>query len=142
MQTFLPYRSFERSLKVLDSKRLGKQRLEAMQLVRSIENPTGKGWMNHPARLQWIGYLDALKLYFNISVDEWVSRGYNNTMSKYDIPVEIEYPWWLGKRRFHSSHRSRLLAKDYEFYSKYGWKDDPTAGYWWPVTKDNMRSKR
>ena len=37
MQTFLPYADFERSAKSLDYKRLGKQRVEAMQLIKAIE---------------------------------------------------------------------------------------------------------
>ena len=41
MQTFLPYDSFEESASVLDWKRLGKQRVEAMQIVNAIEKQTG-----------------------------------------------------------------------------------------------------
>ena len=36
MQTFLPYPDFRESLESLDYKRLGKQRVEALQLVKSI----------------------------------------------------------------------------------------------------------
>jgi len=36
MQTFLPYPDFEASLRALDYRRLGKQRLEALQLIRAI----------------------------------------------------------------------------------------------------------
>ena len=32
MQTFLPYADFQRSAQVLDYKRLGKQRVEALQI--------------------------------------------------------------------------------------------------------------
>jgi len=54
MQTFLPYPDFAQSLRVLDSRRLGKQRLEAMQLLRAIsgwfglEPPSRRG---HVARI-------------------------------------------------------------------------------------------
>ena len=88
MQTFLPYPDFVQSAKALDYRRLGKQRLEAMQLVNSTnklaDNPNAKvGWMNHPARFMWIGYMDALKLYHNVCIQEWVARGYNNNMKLY-----------------------------------------------------------
>ena len=36
MQTFLPYKSFVKSLNCLDNKRLGKQRVEAMQILNAI----------------------------------------------------------------------------------------------------------
>ena len=39
MQTFLPYPSFDASAKVLDYRRLGKQRVEAYQILNTI---TGK----------------------------------------------------------------------------------------------------
>ena len=36
MQTFLPYKSFTKSAQVLDYKRLGKQRVEAMQIFNAL----------------------------------------------------------------------------------------------------------
>jgi hypothetical protein len=36
MQTFLPYPDFRESLQVLDNKRLGKQRVEAYQIISAI----------------------------------------------------------------------------------------------------------
>ena len=41
------------------------------------------------------------------------------------------FPYWLGKEEFHSSHRANLLRKDYEFYSKYKWKENPKSHYVW-----------
>ena len=43
MQTFLPYPDFIASARVLDSKRLGKQRVEALQVLRGLIRP-GYGW--------------------------------------------------------------------------------------------------
>jgi hypothetical protein len=139
MQTFLPYQEFDKSAQVLDYKRLGKQRLEAMQLVNSIlkleQNPDIKvGWHNHPARKMWIGYLDSLKYYCNIMIDEWQKRGYNNNMTKYTIPDSFSLPPWLGDDKIHSSHRANLLRKDFNFYSKFGWTESPETPYYWPVT--------
>jgi hypothetical protein len=48
MQTFLPYESYARSAAVLDRQRLGKQRVEAMQILRVLAGETA-GWGNHPA---------------------------------------------------------------------------------------------
>ncbi len=48
MQTFLPFPSFHASAAVLDVRRLGKQRVEAVQVLRGLVVP-GYGWRRHPA---------------------------------------------------------------------------------------------
>ena len=48
MQTFLPYPDFVASARCLDRRRLGKQRVEVLQLLRALLVP-GSGWANHPA---------------------------------------------------------------------------------------------
>ena len=130
MQTFLPYEDFEQSAKVLDWRRLGKQRVEGMQIINAINNPNKQGWQNHPITVMWRPYLSALKLYTNIIIMEWESRGYNNNMKIYDVNNMVK-PHWLGKEEFHSSHRANLLRKDYEYYSKFGWKEDSGNPYVW-----------
>ena len=138
MQTFLPYPSFYESLKVLDNKRLGKQRLEAMQLVNSTlkleATPNAKiGWANHPARTMWRGYLDALKMYHNLAIQEWIIRGFKNTMKTYEIPEVVTLPHWIGREDVHASHRSNLIRKDPIWYGKFGWSEPSTMEYVWPV---------
>lgn len=137
MQTFLPYKSFTISAKCLDQKRLGKQRVEAKQIINVLEKlKLGEKpkWSNHPAVRMWNGYIKALKLYHNACIDEWIYRGFNNTMKMYKVrPFDVKYPEWLDDKRLHISHRSRLVAKDSEFYSQYGWKVDVEMPYWWPV---------
>ena len=69
MQTFLPTRNFRTSAKLLDYRRLGKQRVEGLQLINSLSpDYDKKGWLNHPARLMWVGYENALKHYTNIMI--------------------------------------------------------------------------
>jgi hypothetical protein len=137
MQTFMPYPSFEQSARVLDYKRLGKQRLEAKQILRIVSGMTPDlRWRNHPAVKMWIGYEEALKLYTNEMILEWVNRGYKNTMEIYDIK-DVVYPWWFGNEDFHRSHRSRLLAKNFDFYLPYFPEDIGFNGskYFWPVSE-------
>ena len=129
MQTFLPYKDFKQSMEHLDNKRLGKQRVEAMQILKAIYIPD-YGWRNHPAGKMWMDYPESLKSYMNDSIDEWIKRGFNNTMQKADTE-NIIHPHWLGDERLHSSHRSNLLRKDYDYYSKYGWKEDSEMPYYW-----------
>ncbi len=132
MQTFLPYPDFAQSLRVLDSRRLGKQRLEAMQLLRAI-SADGSGWSRHPAAAMWRGYTNALKQYHNLAMDEWVRRGYLNRMPKQVIRGKITYPLWLGDESFHASHRSNLLRKDREYHGAFGWLEPDDLPYVWPV---------
>jgi len=137
MQTFLPYPSFEETAAILDYRRLGKQRVEAFQLHTIITQPDYRGhWVNHPAVKMWRGYEDALKLYVNVMIAEWVRRGYRNTMLFYDIHQEMDdivFPWWLGDPLFHDSHKSNLLRKFPEYYSQFHWDVPDDLPYVWPV---------
>ncbi len=134
MQTFLPYPNLKKSLKCLDSQRLGKQRVEAFQILNILLNRTEKkGWKNHPAVKMWAGYENALKLYFNKAVKLWISRGYKNNMKLEIIEGKIRFPEWFGNEKFHSSHKSNLLRKDNEFYSKFKWKEKSGLPYVWPM---------
>jgi len=129
MQTFLPYPDFEKSLRALDYRRLGKQRVEAYQILRAIR--MGGGWRNHPATNMWRGHVNALKLYHNLCIAEWVRRGYRNRMNKMKITGPVSYPPWFGREDFHAAHRSNLLRKDPEFYGRYGWSEPPDLPYLW-----------
>jgi hypothetical protein len=138
MQTFLPYRNFQKTAKALDRQRLGKQRVEAWQILQAITNKD-YGWQNHPAVKMWRGYEVALSEYGIDVCKEWIDRGYKDTLLErfedffiqQDIPVE--YPDWLGHEIFHSKHRGTLLYKNYEWYSQFGWTETPLYEYFWPV---------
>jgi hypothetical protein len=141
MQTFLPYPNIEKSLKALDSKRLGKQRVEAYQILNILLKRTKtKGWRNHPAVRMWKGHVNALKLYFNKSVETWVSRGCKNTMKLEKIRGRIVFPKWFGNNNFHSAHKSNLLRKAKEYYQNLGWKTPDNLPYIWPVKKSPKRA--
>lgn len=133
MQTFLPYPSFADSLDCLDYRRLGKQRVEAYQIINTLEGKS-KGWIDHPATRMWADNIDALKLYFNTAIAKWIKRGYKNNMKTYDVSADVNMPSWIGNFCLHSSHRSNLLRKDPVFYKQYGWNDPHNLEYVWPVT--------
>ena len=135
MQTFLPYASFEDAATVLDYRRLGKQRVEGVHILRILSTPDYVGaWMNHPAVKMWRGYENALKLYVNIMIKTWQERGYRNTLPSYEInPDEICFPWWLGDERLHASHKSNLLRKDAAYYRQFNWNVPDDLPYFWPV---------
>jgi hypothetical protein len=137
MQTFLPYKSFNESAQCLDYRRLGKQRIEAKQLLQILLSETDKkGWRNHPALLMWKGYENSLAYYGMIICEEWIRRGYkDNQLDYFKERSNIDnviLPHWLDDN-FTKSHRSNLLRKDKEFYSKYGWDVPDDLEYIWPT---------
>lgn len=133
MQTFLPYDDFNKSAKCLDYRRLGKQRVEAYQVYRVISGTrTTGGWINHPVINMWTGFCDALADYHNVMIREWISRGYVNNMKFIYVSDSYELPKFIGCEDFHDSHRSNLLKKDYNFYSRYNWEVPDNLPYLWP----------
>ncbi len=131
MQTFVPYPSFTLTALVLDYRRLGKQRVEARQIIHALHNPRN-AWRNHPAVRMWRGYEPALRAYGNTMIREWVRRGYRNAMPL--LPVRrLRYPPWFGRADVHLSHQSMLLAKEPAWYARFDWDVEPGIGYVWPV---------
>ena len=123
VNTFLPFSDFRKVAKCLDDKRLLKQRVEAYQIIEILKkhrkSPSLKiAWLNHPATQMWKGYDSALKLYYNTILDEVKSRGFKNTMKKYQVRSQVKIPWWMDYLPFHKSHQASLLRKDKKYYSK------------------------
>ena len=156
MQTFLPWDDFFDSAGTLDRLRLGKQRVEAMQILNALEGsqphrfPTSIelfgpqiGWVNHPAVLMWKNYEHALCLYGIEVCNEWTSRGYKDGVRNrfleflekhYTSGVQpVPMPPWLGREEFHESHRAALVAKDHGHYSELFPGTAGKLNYWWPT---------
>lgn len=130
MQTFLPYPDFRESAFCLDRLRLGKQRVEAVQILRTLRGDSD-GWKNHPAVRMWRGYESALAMYADAMITEWMRRGYRNTLVVQRPHVAVQ-PMWLGDAEFHDSHKSNLLRKDPTHYGRFGWEVEPNMAYVWP----------
>lgn len=130
MQTFLPVPDFTESAKILDYRRLGKQRIEAQQIYNTLIK--GGGWEHHPAVKMWRGFENCLLAYFNAMVEEWIRRGFKNTRKIMPLPDLYPKPPWLGLDEFHASHRSNLLRKNPVYYEKFGWVEPPDLPYYWP----------
>lgn len=136
MQTFLPYPDFRESAACLDNRRLGKQRVEALQILNILAGKSA-GWKNHPAVLMWRGHEKAIRQYLRAVILEWKRRGFKNSIR---IPRKMallpaDLPPWIGRRKFHASHRSNLLRKDPYHYGQFGWKVDIDLPRYWPVRK-------
>lgn len=141
MQTFLPYPDFAQTARCLDVRRHGKMRVEGMQILQTLTGLNkSNAWANHPAVKMWRGYEIALAHYVYALCDEWTGKGYKDTCKgKVQDIIATHYagqplvmPPWLGRYDFHRSHRSNLLRKNYDWYSKY-FRDVPTSlPYVWP----------
>ena len=137
MQTFLPYLTFTRCAKCLDYKRLGKQRLECLQILRTLNGET-RGWQTHPAVLMWDGYTEALVEYGVACCDEWKRRGYQDNLRDrirtYSEGWDIEpvRPPWLT-HRFCLAHRSNLIRKAPDYYRPLWPNILDNLPYIWPV---------
>jgi hypothetical protein len=136
VQTFLPYQSCVKSASVLDMRRLGKQRVETLQILRCLVLGNS-GWQHHPAVKMWKGYELFLSHYGCCICREWIKRGYQDTcLGKIKNTIREDDNWppnWFGDDRLHSSHRSKLLNKNPVWYSQFGWTEKPDMNYFWPV---------
>jgi hypothetical protein len=159
VQTFLPYPGFAESAAVLDRARLGKQRVEALQVLRGLTVP-GYGWRHHPAVRMWCGYEEALVRYGLEVCAGWVAEGHTDTcaatlatdFTRYRPGAAVrvqerlaengELPPWLGDPGFHRSHRSALVRKAPEVYTPLFPDVPDDLPYVWPVSDRACRQLR
>ncbi|WP_200947774.1 MSMEG_6728 family protein [Phycicoccus sp. Root101] len=149
MQTFLPYADFERSARALDHKRLGKQRVETIQVIRALTRP-GYGWANHPAVLMWRGFEEALGRYGFTCCQAWAELGFGDTCAltiatdlraagvdtvrtQPELAAAEAMPPWLGDEAVHRSHQSALVRKAPEHYRPLFPDIPDDLPYVWPV---------
>ncbi|EJZ08172.1 MSMEG_6728 family protein [Mycolicibacterium vaccae] len=151
MQTFLPCPAFADSARVLDTRRLGKQRVETIQILRAL-TVAGYGWRHHPAAAMWAGYEEALVRYGLEVCGVWCAQGRVDTCAatlaadltagtglttirSYDeLTVADELPPWLGDRQFHLSHQSALVRKDPAHYRPLFPDVPDDLPYMWPAS--------
>ncbi|MET9155012.1 MSMEG_6728 family protein [Streptomyces griseoflavus] len=149
MQTFLPYPGFQESALVLDRRRLGKQRVEAIQVLRGLIVP-GYGWRRHPAVRMWTGYEEALVRYGLDICRVWRDLGHQDSCAatlvadlagvrpgapvrgQRELAEAGELPPWLGEEAVHRSHRSALLRKDPDVYRERFPGEPDDLPYVWP----------
>lgn len=144
MQTFLPYSIYNLCVRCLDYRRLGKQRVECIQILKTnLGLTTSKAWKNHPAVLMWKNNLYNLCEYSIIICKEWIKRGYKDNCLKQILNLKTmvnedknSKPFWLGNLDFHLSHQSNLLRKKPEYYGKYFPGIPNNLPYIWPVRKE------
>ncbi len=149
----MPYADFARSAVVLDNVRLGKQRVETLQIMQVLtrlrwDNNSGvieafepKGWRTHPVVLMWRGFAGALMGYQSAVCSEWAERGFTDTcavktaglLAESGFPTAATPPPWLGEPALHLSHRSNLVRKDPRLYGPRFVGVPADLPYVWPV---------
>jgi hypothetical protein len=133
MQTFLPYSSFTASAAALDNRRLGKQRVECLQILTALSNPS-YGWQNHPATKMWRDCKGSLVIYAQSICLEWRSRGFNDTclekVSCFAGPLG-DLSWITPD--LCRSHQSNLVRKDQDYYGPLFPGVPNDLPYIWPV---------
>jgi Pyrimidine dimer DNA glycosylase len=149
MQTFTPYSDFQATARALDTKRLGKQRVEVIQIVRALTVP-GYAWATHPAVLMWKGYEEALGRYGLTMCEVWTERGFGDTCantiiqdlrtfgidtirSAGELATAGALPSWLFDPELLRSHQSALVRKDPEHYRQLFPDVPDDVDYVWPV---------
>jgi len=141
MITFCPLADLEAIARLLDDVRLNSQRTEAGAILKWLRNP------DRYARFQksgfctmWARNLDALAVYYNAMLREWLRRGGKTVISEFDVTVlgredEVEFPSWWEDERLHRNHRVALLCKDPQHYGRFFAEAVPEDGvydYIWP----------
>jgi hypothetical protein len=130
MQTFLPYKDFDKSAEALDNKRLNKQILECYQILKVLSNPDPRaGWRNHPAVKMWRGFEHLLLNYTYTMVREADKRGIKTDKNVENIMALVasegmywglEIPEWYSNditmKRLTTTHKANLYKKDPMFY--------------------------
>lgn len=142
MQTFMTHDNYMDTAKALDNKRLGKQRVEAYQILKALRgdyNDTG-AWVNHPATVMWRGHEYELSLYGLTIAVEFCERGFDgwhmmttfNDINAQLSPTNTEkYPWWVNDELLRYTHQSNLVRKNADYYDMF---DVPNnIPYVWPL---------
>jgi hypothetical protein len=141
--------------RTLDRRRLGKQRVETLQVLRALVIP-GYGRRHHPAAKMWTGYTEALTRYGLEVCAVWQETGAADTCagklldrygsaavrSQAELAAAGELPPWLGDDAVHRSRRPALVRKDPGHYRR--WFPDVPADlpYVWPPSDRSPAARR
>ena len=110
-------------------------------------------YLNHPAVKMWAGYEDLLALYYNVFLEHAIEAfsintdlkpiknshvtEYKKLLSRTDLSEGTapgKFPFWFFNENFHRAYRSRLIAKDPDYYrDKFPGDEGFNGGkYLWP----------
>lgn len=145
MQTLIVENDFYLSASRLDTKRLGANIYESIQILASLLDCTDKlvnpkrNVKNCPQAKLWAGYEQHLLFYISAHLYEWLLvRHYKADISKKNLKIlrcKIDYSYtekpctWITPELI-QTHRSVLIQKKPDYYKKF-----------WPDTPDNLNMR-
>lgn len=160
MQTFLPFKNFDKSAQALDSKRLNKQILEGYQILKVLSSDDPRAaWRNHPAVKMWREHEHGLWDYVMSMVKEADKRGIktvNNLANLKALRNAVGKNWgsglptWFNNEtimaRVTTTHKANLFIKDSYYYNDFesAVNDENNkpccdkCNYYWVTHKDNI----
>lgn len=152
MQTWLPFESFHASARALRTQELGRQRVDAKQLLIALLFPERKSmWRHHPAARMWRGYETQLNLYYMAVVAEWRRRRHKHTM---ELGSELHrrvgklyanHPWWLGQPMFHDAQQGALIRRNSVYQTRLPesniFVEHTNTPVLWPVLRDGTKHR-
>ena len=141
MQTFLPYTLYPEAAGALDTRRLRKQILEVVQILKALDG--GRTWAHHPVTLSWRYNVLSLANYGLWCCDTLRARVRENMYPEQYAYLEntqwattkdgIEAPVWRQQTLL-DSHRGHLYRKDPGYYKAFAeFKDLPLL---YPVIRE------
>jgi hypothetical protein len=154
MQTFMCYFSHAKTAADLDQARLGKQRVEVVQILKALRGET-EAYANHPAVKMWKGYEPALLLYGLVICHEWrVKRGHEDKVwyqleemspsywdkNKPQDNRKYQAPPWARDTWVLRSHRSNLIRKARHVYGDKYPGTPEAMPYLWPVIEPQLEA--
>jgi len=89
----------------------------------------------------WRGHACGLYDYVRVMAEVWLERRPHNRPHGAWVNLQADHPGcaggtppgWVGLASFHASHRANLLRKEPEHYGQFGWTEDPSLPYVWPI---------
>jgi hypothetical protein len=129
--TFLPYPSFPLTASCLHDLDLQEARSAALHYLTAILYPqtATHSVLNHPCRLMWQEYPNALARYGLTLCCEWSQRGHQDMLIEHFATLQNKLrrhkqdpskdPWWLYLPALSRSHMSLLVARRRNWYSAF-----------------------
>lgn len=129
MITWMPFADLFDSALVLDNERLKQQLDDNFTIYKAL----AYGRVNHPAIMLWYGYESAFDVYMNAIDEECRKRGIDYPVERKQLGrAALVFPPWWGDRRLHSSHRSKLIRGNYDYYSQLWPNESDSLELFWP----------
>lgn len=136
VQTWLPYPNYAESARVLDTRRLSRQRVEVVEIMDVLHEVNQQSeYYDHPVIEMWRGYEPQLCEYGMVMCEEYQTRNRTRAGKIVNTRVTDLISWhldcatsgeftlskppWFGDVQLHLSHQSNLVRENPDHYWKF-----------------------